>query len=177
MIFIDTETTGLLSPEPANSFSQPYLTEIYIAKICPKTFKIKSEFETFVRPPIPIPELITKITGINDEMVEDAPSFPEIYDDLCDFVLGEREVVGHNVNFDMNVLRHELRRIGFELNFPWPCVRTCTIEMSYSIKNKRLKLGQLHELATGRAHEGSHRAKADVLATIECYKWLLSEGF
>lgn len=177
MLAIDTETTGLLNPKSSASFNQPYLTEIYLIKFCEKTFEPLDEFETFIKPPIPIPEFITKLTGIDDETVKNAPSFLEVYDDLCDFVLGENKIVGHNINFDLTVLFHELSRIGFELNFPWVKERIDTVEMSYPIEKRRLRLGQLYEKATGKEIIGAHRAREDAIATVSCYKWLLSEGF
>lgn len=177
MLIGDTETTGLLVPESANIFAQPHITEIYIQKFDEETYEVEDEFYTLLKPPMPIEPLITKITGIDDEMVMDSPSFAEIYDDLCDFCLGETGFIGHNVNFDLDVLRHELRRIGFEFQFPWFKDRICTVEISYPIKNKRLKLGQLHEMATGGKIINAHRAKADTLATFDSYKWLISEGW
>lgn len=177
MIFIDLETTGLLHPEAADISQQPFITEFYAIRIN-ENWDVVDEIETFMKPDIPIPEIVTKITGITDEMVRGAPTFIEMYDRLCDFFLGETVAIAHNATFDMGVLRFELERYGLQFNFPWPKKYNCTVELSYPIQNKRLKLTQLHEIATGRPHDdGAHRAKNDVMALIRCYRWLMEKGF
>jgi len=177
MLAFDTETTGLLKPDACELYLQPKITEIYIAKF-DKDFDIVDEFETFLNVGAPLPELITKITGITDEMLANAPVFPDIYDDLCDFVLGEDKIFAHNCSFDIGMVKNELKRIGKQFNFPWPKNQVCTVVESHPIKNKRLKLSQLYEIATGKSEiVGAHRAKTDVMAMIECIKFLKEEGF
>jgi len=176
MLVTDTETTGLLAPSAAALFAQPYVTQIYVAKVNSK-FEIYEEFETLVKPKIPIPEFITKITGISDETVKDAPSFIEIYDELYDFFLDEDEILGQNIPFDMEVIQHELERHGMQYKFPWPRTFNDTVEKSFPIFNKRLKLGQLYEHCYGHQFQGAHTAKADAQATIACWKWLVENGY
>lgn len=175
MIILDTETTDLIKPNAIDINRQPYLVEIYCAKLN-KNFEFIDEFESFVKPPIPIPEESFKVHGISDEMVATEPTFIGIYKELCQFFLGETILVAHNATFDVGVLSYELIRYGNEYKFPWPTRHVCTVEASMHIKNKRLKLRDLHELATGRKHlEGAHRAKEDVFALIRCLNWLVKE--
>lgn len=177
MIVLDTETTGLLKPGAADIGMQPYITELYACKITPD-FEFIGEIETLIKPPIPIGEDTIKITGITNEMVADAPSFIQLYDQLADFFLGETIMVAHNAPFDAGVLAWELTRYGLEFKFPWPKRHICTVEASMPIKGKRLKLSKLHELATGRPHDdGAHRAKDDVMALVRGFKWLVEEGY
>jgi DNA polymerase III subunit epsilon len=177
MIAIDTETTGLLRPGATELHLQPFVIEICALKF-DKDFKVTDEFTTFVKPPVPIPDEIIKITGIDNSMVQKAPSFVSIYDDLCNFFLGENVMFAHNCAFDVGILLHELQRIGFQYKFPWPPKQICTVEASYSIKNKRLRLGDLYEIATGKKEiENAHRAKSDVLAMVECIKFLSENNF
>lgn len=177
MIVLDEETTGLLAPDPADIFHQPHVTEIYCAKVNYKTLEVVDEFHSLLKPPVPIPDEIVKHTGITNEMVAGEPQFIEIYEDLCGFFLGVEVALGHNVNFDMDVLRHELRRIGREFYFPWPMLREDTIEIGYSIENRRLSLQKMHNYLFGKDFEGWHRAKSDVLATLKCYKELRERGY
>lgn len=177
MIVTDTETTGLLAPSPASIHAQPFMTEIYCRKVDIKTFETIDEFESLVKPKIPIPEFITKITGISDETVKDAPDFSEIYDDLYDFFLGSEAALGQNILFDLTVARHELSRIGKEFNFPWPRDLYDTVEMSFPIMNRRMKLGELHEYLFGYKFENAHRARSDVDATLKCFIELRKRGF
>jgi len=175
LIFIDTETTGLLKPDAASLHLQPYITEIYVVKLTDKLSFI-DEFETLIKPPIPIPDETSKVSGITNELVANAPKFIEVYDRLVDLFMGERITVGHNVSFDLGVLWSELARHRLEFHFPWSPTWLCTVEKSTSIKHKRLSLKDLHMLATGHAHEDAHRAKSDVLAMIRCYQWMEQKG-
>ena len=173
---IDTETTGLLEADSADIKLQPHMTELYLVKFNSK-FEPLEEFDSLFKIPIPVPELITKITKIDDEMLKTKNPFSESLDEVADFMTGVDAVVGHNINFDMNILKNELRRMREEFHFPWPRERICTVELSFPIEKKRLKLGRLYNLATGKEHEGAHRSKADTRATVKCFKWLCEKGF
>lgn len=175
MLFLDNETTGLLKPELTDLQLQPYVTEICMIKT-DKKFNLIDEVNTLINPGVPIPDFITKITGITDGMVADKPSFMDVFKDLAELTTGERGIVAHNAPFDLGVLKYEMRRIGMEYNYPWPMNHICTVEATRHLEHKMLKLGYLHELATGKPHEGAHRAQADVYALIRCYKWLVEEG-
>lgn len=177
MLATDTETTGLLKPEQTHLHMQPFMTEIYIAKFN-ENFEITDEFDHLVKPPFPIPEFIQKLTNITNEMVSDKPTFIDIYDDLCNFVRGEEIIFAHNASFDTGVIRYELERHDLQYKFPWPSKHYCTVELSEPIQNKRLKLNQLHEIATGKSEiVGAHRAKTDVVAMIKCIEWLHKNKF
>lgn len=175
-IITDTETTGLLEPNTILLSEQPHIIEIYAARLNHKN-KIIDEIETFYTVPVEVPKHITKITGIDDDMLMGAPEFVESYNALCDLFVGTTELIGHNINFDAGMIWAELSRIDKVFNFPWPKKWYCTMEHSFHLENKRLRLGKLHEYATGKEHkEGAHRAKQDVLATLRCYEWMQGEG-
>jgi len=172
-IILDTETTGLLEPNAIQLIKQPYMIEIYAARLNNKN-KIIDELETFFTVPIKIEHHIKKITGIDESMTLGSPEFIEIYDNLCDLFLGAKRMIGHNLPFDAGMLWVELSRIEKEFQFPWPPDWYCTIEKSMHLENKRLKLSALHKHATGKEHkEGAHRARKDVEATLRCYKWMI----
>jgi DNA polymerase III epsilon subunit-like protein len=179
MIFIDTETTGLLEPEANDLNKQPYIIELYMVKLerVGYDFNFVSEFESFFLPPIPLPEFITKITNITPQMLEGAPSFSSKYEELCSFFLGEDTIVGHNLAFDAGMLWTELARIQCDTKFPWPYKHHCTVELSLGVEHHRLKLDKLYELATGHERTGQHRARKDVEDLVTSYKWLLEEGY
>lgn len=175
IIITDKETTGLIKPLPTNIVNQPFVTEVYAVRVT-KDFEFVREIETLIKPPIPIPKEITKITGIDDSMVEKAPSFLEVYDDLYDLYEGCRYVVGQNIEFDLGMLNFELFRHNLERKFPWPKHHICTIEASYHYHNKRLSLSKLHEFLFGESFEDAHRAKSDVQATLRCFIELVKRG-
>lgn len=171
LLFIDTETTDLLKPDAANLNLQPHITEIYCVKLT-DDLEFVEEFDTFVKPPVPIPQFITQKTGISDETVAGAPPFALVYDELAKFFLGQDAAIGHNISFDLGVIYCELARLNLEFHFPWPKRWICTVEKSMPIEHHRLTLSKLHALATGNPHEGAHRARGDVIALVACYKWL-----
>lgn len=179
LIFTDTETTGLNRPEAANEKLQPFITEICAikCKFDGGDFKIIDEFNSLVRPPIPLPPKITEITGITDEMLENEPTFIEIYKPLAKFFLGTQVIVAHNLAFDAKVIEQELARYDLVTHFPWPPTWHCTIELSMPINSKRMRLGDLYKMATGKKLENAHRARNDVVGMIECYKFLWENGF
>lgn len=170
----DTETTGLLMAKGSDINLQPYIIEICAIQV-DESDNIINEIETLVFPPMNIPLHITKITGITTNDVSSAPIFSEIYKDLLSVFFGSHTVVAHNLSFDVGMLVNELTRINKEFSFPYPPIQFCTVEQSMHIKGYRLKNSELYTLATGKEIEGSHRAKADVLATYESYKWLKSK--
>ena len=176
-ICLDTETTGLLLPRRADLNLQPYITEIYLCKFDLETFEILEEFETLVNIPISVPEIITKITGIDNAMLQGYPFFNEIALDLEKFFENSKCVVGQNLMFDLEILKYNFLKYKMKDNIPEFPNKICTIEMSFPMMNKRTKLGDLYLMATGKPLIGAHRAKDDVLATLTVYRWLLSEGF
>lgn len=173
-IIYDTETTGLLKAEGTELILQPHIIEFYGIKI-DNDNNIVKEYETFIKPPIPIPDFITKINRIDNQMVKDAPTFVEVYKPLVSMFFNCHTVVAHNLSFDEGMLITELKRIGKEYHFPYPPIKFCTVEQSMHIKGYRLKNNELYKLATGKDIEGAHIARNDVLATFESYKWLRSQ--
>lgn len=175
IIITDTETTGLVKPIPTDIQFQPFMTEIYACKLN-ENFEFIGEFTTLVKPPIPITKEIVKITGIDDALVANAPTFAEIYDGLYDFFCGVDIVVGQNISFDINIIHYELLRHDWDKKFCYPKRQICTIESSYHYKNKRQKLSDLHEFLFGEGFEDAHRAKSDVMATTRVFIELVKRG-
>ena len=177
IIITDTETTGLQKPIPTDIQFQPFMCEIYACKLSFKEdFEFIDEFETFIKPPIPMPPDATKINGITDDMLVGAPSFADAYDGIYDFFCGADSVVGHNIEFDLNIINNELVRHDWDKKFCWPKQHICTIESSYHYENKRLNLQKLHEFLFGEGFEKGHRAKTDVMATVRCFIELVKRG-
>lgn len=176
MIFLDTETTGLLSATVNDLDNQPRITEIALVKTT-DDLEFVDQIETLVNPGTLINEEVTKITGITSEMVKDKPSFPELYMQIAEFFVGETTIVAHNAPFDMGMFWVELARIGREFHFPWPIHWICTVEKTFHIAGCRMKLRDLHYKATGKFHdEKAHRAMEDVYALIRCFRWMKDEG-
>ena len=99
-VVVDVETTGM-DPETDR------ITEIAMMKIRDGT--LQDEFSTLINPLIPIPEFITRLTGIDDLMVQDAPTARDVAPTIAEF-LGDAIFVAHNAPFDWGFVRHTLRR-------------------------------------------------------------------
>lgn len=176
-ICFDTETTGLLAPKAADIIHQPFITEIFACKFDIETFEVIEEFETLINVPLKLKDEIVRITGITNEMLKDYKEFDFFAPQISNFFEGAEKIVAHNLMFDLEVLSRNYTRYKLDEIFPEIKEKVCTVEMSYPMFNKRLKLGQLYEIATGEELKNAHRARNDVLANLKCYEWLISEGF
>ncbi len=101
-VALDLETTGL-SPE------NDRILEIGALRI--EAGEMTASYETFVRCEIPIPQLITQLTGITDEMVEGSPCTEEAVRGFLDFS-GDYALLGHNLPFDYGFMKHTAARLG-----------------------------------------------------------------
>ena len=112
-VVVDVETTG-------GRGTSHRITEIAALKI--RGERIVDRFETLLNPQRPIPPGITRLTGITDHMVAEAPCFNEIADSLESFMAGSI-FVAHNVRFDYDFVRREFERVGRRFRLPKLC--TC----------------------------------------------------
>ena len=173
-IFFDTETTGLLKPSAAGLNAQPFITEIYAIKL-DENYEVLDEFESFIKIPVPIPEFITKITGIRDSDLKDAPTFEELDKELKSFLEDADETVAHNHAFDKAMVLNQYIRAGWK-EFEWPKSEICTVQHSMSLEQRRINLQRLHELLLGRPFPDAHRAKSDVNALVRCHHAMAQRG-
>ena len=105
-VAFDLETTGLRA-------DYDRITEI--GAVIMQGGQEKGRFQTFVNPGTPIPAEVTRLTGIRDEDVADAPSEAEAVAAFLDFA-GARILVGHNADFDMGFLAKACERMGREFS-------------------------------------------------------------
>jgi DNA polymerase III epsilon subunit-like protein len=107
LVGLDLETSGV---EPKTSGICELALEIFAPGVAPR------EYRTLVNPLLPIPEAATKIHGITNAMVQDAPTFLQLAAELgpalvdCDFV-------GFNVRFDLRQLFEEFLRAAMPWNY------------------------------------------------------------
>src|SRR6188768_1178856 len=74
--------------------------------------KVVKEFSSLINPEKTIPDFITRLTGITNEMVADAPKFYEIAKDIVQLTEGTT-IVAHNAHFDYGFIRHEFKSLGY----------------------------------------------------------------
>jgi len=106
IVAVDVETTGLYPEE------KDRICEIALLKI--KDGRIIDKFVTLVNPEREISYPAYLVNGITDKMVEDAPTFKEIAEDVFNFIKDEILLI-HNAKFDISFLDYELRRSGLYL--------------------------------------------------------------
>lgn len=170
ILIVDTETTNLTRCCASHIDFQPYVIEVFIYRVDHKFRKI-DQFESLIKPPVTIPGFITRITGINDIRVRNAPKFKHIIKPIKKIFKGAGTFVAHNATFDIDMLNYEAIRSGVNLKFPKETF--CTVEQSMHFFGYRMKNLELFTMLTGAKEiPDQHRAKADVMATLENYKIL-----
>ena len=97
IVALDIETTGL---DPQSD------AIIEIGAVRFNGHRVEAEWSTLINPHRPIPPFISQLTGINNEMVRNAPTLPSVLHDLVDFV-GDCPILGHNVRFDLSFLQRQ----------------------------------------------------------------------
>lgn len=175
-IIFDTETTDLIKSIDAPLKIQPKIIELFALKVDDATLEIVDELEVLIDPNEEITEEITRITGITNDMVKGKGEFAVHFKAIAEFWVGQKNVCGHNITFDCDMLEVETRRLGKQSRFPWAPYRHCTVEASEHYEGRRLKLIDLHTYLFGQGFEQAHRARNDVMATWRCAKELARRG-
>lgn len=158
---VDIETTG--GHASANG-----ITEIAICIHDGK--KVVKRFETLVNPQREIPIYISALTGITNEMVQNAPPFEDVAADIYHLIHG-KIFVAHNVNFDFSFVRYHLAAAGYDLQTN----KLCTVRLGRKILPglPSYSLGRLCK-HLGIDNQSRHRAMGDAEATAELFTLLLN---
>ena len=163
MVFtvVDIETTGL-----SKHYHQ--ITEIAAARL--RNGKITKTFQSLVNPETKIPDFITRLTGIDNEMVKGAPVIKDVMPKFQNF-LGENVLVAHCATFDYGFLDTKLRKhYDIGLDNDRLCTRKLANRIIPDLKRKRLTdLCQYFNIKNTQAH----RAMSDVNATAEVFTNML----
>ncbi len=156
-IVLDIETTGL---EP----TQHELTEIGALKI--KGKELQNIFSSLILPQNPIPPEITRLTGIDNDMVKDSPSARQILPSFLEFI-DSSILVAHNADFDVPFLKHHLKQLtDQELTNE----SICTVKIARFLLPE-LESYKLHNVAScfGIQAENRHRAVGDAELTFQIW--------
>jgi DNA polymerase-3 subunit epsilon len=133
--------------------------------------KVVDEFSTLINPEKSIPPFISRLTGITNEMVADAPKFYEVAKNIVELTEG-KTIVAHNAQFDYGFIREEFKTLGYHFHRSTLCTVRLSRKIipgyrSYSLSNICAHLGI--------ANESRHRAAGDALATTRLFDILLSK--
>ena len=159
---LDIETTG-------GKYNEEGITEIAIYRFDGR--KIVDQFFSLVNPERDIQSFVVNLTGINNEMLQNAPKFHEVAKRIIEITKG-CTIVAHNAQFDNRILTTEFDRLGysFDKNF------LCTVELSKKLipNLASYSLGKLMR-SLGIPISDRHRAQGDAKATLMLFKILLEK--
>lgn len=160
---IDIETTG-------NRHNYGKITEIAIYQHNGQ--EITGSFSTLLNPEMDIPLFITRLTGIDNKMVKNAPKFYEVAKKIIEMT-ESRTFIAHNVSFDYKFIKEEYKRLGYEYNQK----TMCTIKMARKLLpgHNSYALGKICS-DLGIEINGRHRAAGDALATVKLFEILLEKN-
>lgn len=162
IVIFDFETTGL-------DVRSSRIIEIGAIKY--QNRKEVARFSHLVHPGALITQEITKITGIDNSMLEGKPDFQTILPQFHDFLRG---CVGlaHNAEFDIGMLFHESNRLGISCDY----TVFCSLKMARTlVKIERQNLDALAQ-HYGLSFESRHRSIGDILVTAGVFWRMLDEN-
>ena len=159
---LDIETTG-------GKYNEEGITEIAIYRF--DGHEIVDQFSSLVNPERSIQPFVVNLTGINNQMLRNAPKFYEVAKRIIE-ITEDCILVAHNAKFDNRILTTEFDRLGYK----YEKNTLCTVELS-----KRLipnlpsySLGKLVK-SLGIPLTDRHRAQGDARATVSLFKMLLNK--
>jgi len=160
---VDTETTGL---DPARD----RIVSLGAVRVHGARIYRGVGFDRLINPGMPIPARSVAVHGITDGMVADADPFPRVFEDFVGLLSGT-VLVGHNVAFDLAMLRRECARAGRSWADP-PFLDTLLLAAALDLDLPGLSLEALAEFFAVDVH-GRHTALGDSLVTAEIYVRML----
>ena len=159
---IDVETTG----------GSPMLDRVIeVAVFVFDGEKIIDSYATLINPRRPIDPYVTKLTGISEDMVKDAPLFEDIKERLLELT-HENIFVAHNVKFDFGMIRQEFKRLGIDFNRK----QLDTVNLARKVLPgfNSYSLGNICD-SLGIEITDRHRAKGDAEATVKLLEMILAK--
>ncbi|MGS2725917.1 exonuclease domain-containing protein [Psychroserpens sp. BH13MA-6] len=159
---LDIETTG-------GKYNEEGITEIAIYKF--DGHQVVDKFISLINPEREIQPFVVNLTGINSNMLKNAPKFYEVAKRIVE-ITEDCIIVAHNAQFDYRILRTEFKRLGFGFKRK----TLCTVELSKQLipDQPSYSLGKLTR-ALGIPVSDRHRANGDAMATVKLFKMLLSK--
>ena len=160
---LDLETTGF-------SAVTEKITEIGIMKV--KDGEVLDEFSCFVNPEKHIPQRVTEVTNITDEMVADAETIEKVFPKMLEFIGNDKNavLVAHNAGFDIGFLKQNAKVLGYDFDYTY--LDTLSLAKDLFPEYKKYKLGKIAD-NLGIKVEVAHRALDDVDTTVKVFKVML----
>ncbi len=157
---LDLETTGF-------SATTEKITEVGIMKI--QNGEVLDQFSCFVNPEKHIPQRVSEVTNITDDMVADAETIDKVFPRILDFIEGS-VLIAHNAPFDMGFLKQNAKNLGYEFDYTY--IDTLSLAKDLFPDYKKYKLGKIAE-NLGIKVEVAHRALDDVDTTVKVFNVMM----
>jgi DNA polymerase III epsilon subunit family exonuclease len=154
---VDIETTGL---------SASYHKIIEIAALKYRNGKVIEKFSSLIDPKEVIPRFITRLTGIDNDMVKGMPTIDKVIPNLKDFI-SDLPFVAHNAGFDYRFLDNACYE-NLNVNLSNEKICTCRLARRLLPFLEKKKLGHICE-HFGIENDAAHRAMGDALVTAEIF--------
>ncbi|PID87687.1 hypothetical protein CSB07_00125 [Candidatus Gracilibacteria bacterium] len=184
----DTETTGFINKKENDLDKQPRIIQFagILGNLENGVFEEEERVNILINPKTNIPFGSSEIHHIYDVDVKDAPYIEEVIDDIMKYINGPDIIIGHNIEYDEDMIKLELKRLQKEFQYR-PKQIVCTMNETINFcklakKNeaskgfKRPKLGELYKKLFGEYFTGAHDAIVDVEATLKCFVELVNNG-
>ena len=177
VLVVDTETTGL--PYYLDGKRKyPSIVQWSFVVFDMETETVLREHDYIIKALDPIPPETTAIHGITEEMSQSGFDFRDVYPTYIECVEISNVIIGHNIDFDMNVMKHQCSRLYLE--FQHPNEIFCTAKSSTNIccierigkrgkYFKYPKLIELYEFLFNETPTGLHNSMKDVWVCLRCY--------
>lgn len=156
---VDLETTGL-SP------ARDSIIEFAAVKI--RDGLVVDQYSTLINPETSICREVTMLSGITDEMLQDAPLIEAVLPECIQFI-GLDIIVGHNISFDLSFLQPAAHALGLPLDNDYVDTLQLSRRLCPELENHKLCTLQQH---FGVENPEAHRALSDCLCTHDCYQKL-----
>ena len=156
---LDTETTGL-------NVRTDRIVSVGAVRVHGSRVFHSANIDRLVNPGLSIPARSTAVHGITNQMVSGAPPFADVAPVIEDF-LRDTVVVGHNIRFDLTMLKREAERSGLPWSPP-PSLDTSLLVIALEPNTENLNLESVAE-RFGVEIQGRHTALGDCLVTAEIY--------
>ncbi len=178
-IFVfDTETTGFINKKNPSLDAQPKVVQFagILGSLENGTYTEIEQINMLFNPEIPIPFAASQVHHIYDIDVKDAPKISEQIDAVMSMINQADVIVGHNIEYDEQMILLELKRLEKEYLYQ-PQQVVCTMKTSVDFcalqwngaRFKYPKLWELHKKLFDEYFIGAHDAMTDVQATLRCF--------
>ena len=187
ILVFDTETTWFINKKTPDLTAQPYIVQFagIVGELKNGKFTEIERINQFIKPKISIPYDASQVHHIYDIDVKNAPNIEEKIEDFLHLINSCDAIIGHNIEYDEDMIKLELRRLQKEYLYQ-PKQVVCTMKTTVDFcalkgngeRFKYPKLSELYKTLFWEYFIGAHDAIVDVEATLKAFlelekRWVL----